>query len=66
MTVVIVCLIINITVRMKTCRTRAKFREENSRDSSGILTPKKQIVVETVREVVHQTDLASFLKLELK
>lgn len=51
---------------MKACRMCAKFMEENPRGSSGILTPMKQTVVEIVTEEVYQTDLASFLKLELK
>lgn len=43
-----------------------KCMEENPRGSSGILNPMKQKVVEMVREEVYQTDLALFLKLELK
>lgn len=60
------CLVINISARMKTYRMCAKCMEENPRGSRGILIPVKQRVVDMVREEVHQTDLASFLKLELK
>ena len=56
MTVVIVCLVISINARMKTCRMCAKCIEENPRGSSGILTSMKQIVVEMVSEEVPQTE----------